>query len=106
MTVQTTDPWVPTDSFGSRLLRIRKEKGMTVEAIAKTCGIAHPTWTTWENGARPRDLLGAVQKICDGTGVDRDWLLWGSVGSTKSGYAGRMPGDIPTPRTAPDLIAA
>lgn len=78
MTAQTTEAWIPQDSFGSRLLLLRREKHLTVEQIAKLCGIAQPTWTTWENGARPRDFLNAVTKIVDATGVDRDWLLWGA----------------------------
>lgn len=73
----TTETWVPADTFGARLLLIRKEKRMTVEAIARICGIAHPTWTTWENGARPRDMRDAVTKIAAAVGVDRDWLMWG-----------------------------
>jgi transcriptional regulator with XRE-family HTH domain len=71
--------WIPADTFGARLLLIRRQKRMTVEAIAKACGVAHPTWTTWENGAHPRDVVGAVQKISDALGVDRDWLMWGGA---------------------------
>lgn len=73
----TTQTWIPADTFGTRLFILRKQKGMTVEAIARLCGVAHPTWTTWENGAQPRRLVEAVQKISDATGVDRDWLMWG-----------------------------
>lgn len=78
MTTQTAETWIPEDTFGSRLLLLRRHRHMTVEQIAKLCGIAQPTWTTWENGARPRDFLKAVQKITAATGVDRNWLLWGS----------------------------
>lgn len=85
MTAQTTEAWIPQDSFGSRLLLLRREKHMTVEQIAKLCGIAQPTWTTWENGARPRDFLTAVTKIVDATGVDRDWLLWGASDPGRGG---------------------
>lgn len=73
----TTQAWIPTDTFGSRLLLVRRQKGMTVEVAAKLCGVAQPTWTTWENGAKPRDHVGAVRKISEALGVDRDWLMWG-----------------------------
>lgn len=89
MTAQTTEAWIPADSFGSRLLRVRKEKGMTVEAIARACGIAHPTWTTWENGARPRDIVGAIEKIAAATGVDRNWLMWGAAEPSRGGPTDR-----------------
>lgn len=72
-----TEAWIPTDTFGTRLFIVRKQKGLTVEAIAKLCGVAHPTWTTWENGAKPRDMGNAVAKISAALGVDRDWLMWG-----------------------------
>lgn len=89
MTAQTTETWIPSDSFGSRLLRVRKEKGLTVEAIARNCGVAHPTWTTWENGAKPRDILAAAQKISDATGVDLNWLLWGASDPSSGGSTGQ-----------------
>lgn len=76
MTVQA---WIPADTFGTRLLIARKQRGLTVEGVAKACGIAHPTWTTWENGAKPRDLVTAVHKISAALGVDRDWLMWGGA---------------------------
>lgn len=73
----TTQAWIPADTFGTRLLIARKQKGLTVERVAKLCGVAHPTWTTWENGAHPRDLVGAVSRIASALEVDRDWLMWG-----------------------------
>lgn len=81
MSVQTTEtrPWIPADSFGSRLFLTRRAQKMTVEQIAHLCGVAQPTWTTWENGARPRDLVAVVQRIAAATGVDRDWLMWGGA---------------------------
>lgn len=69
--------WIPPDTFGTRLLLARKGRGFTVEQAARACGIAQPTWTTWENGARPRDLVQAIAKISVALDVDRDWLMWG-----------------------------
>lgn len=73
----TTEAWIPTDTFGTRLFIIRKQRELTVEAVAKICGVAQPTWTTWEKGAHPRDLVGTVRKIAEALDVDRDWLMWG-----------------------------
>lgn len=83
-TIDAVEPWIPGDTFGSRLLRVRKEKRLTVEAVAKLCGVAHPTWTTWENGSMPRDLAGTVQKIAVALGVDRDWLMWGDSRTSRN----------------------
>lgn len=83
---------VPVDTFGTRLFIMRKEMKLTVEAIAALCGVAHPTWTTWENGAKPRDLVGAVQKIAEATGYDRDWLMWGGpLANGRSGWSAPFP---------------
>lgn len=81
-----TATWIPTDTFGARLLLLRKQKGLTVEQAAKVCGLATPTWTTWENGAHPRDFIRAVSRISEHLGVDRDWLTWGGplAGDTTS----------------------
>jgi len=97
MTVQA---WIPADTFGTRLLIARKQRGLTVEVAAKRCGVAHPTGTTWENGARPRDLVAAVQKISAALVCDRDWLMWGGAlasagptGPAGPGTTGRKFGD-------------
>lgn len=75
----TADPstWRPADTFGNRLTLIRREKGLTVEDAARLAGVAHPTWSTWEHGARPRDLADVVSRISTALGVDRVWLTWG-----------------------------
>lgn len=71
--------WIPPESFGARLLLLRHAQGLTVEAAARACDIPHPTWSTWEHGAKPRDILDVVQRIVCAFDVDRDWLLWGST---------------------------
>lgn len=89
----TTGTRIPADTFGHRLLLLRKEMGLTVEAVSRMCGVAHPTWTTWENGAKPRDLVGAVVKISEATGYDRDWLMWGAAVSGRSTW--NLSSDLP-----------
>jgi transcriptional regulator with XRE-family HTH domain len=75
--MSTAQAWIPADTFGARLRNLRFELGMTVEEIAKKVGVAHPTWSTWERGARPRDKEKVVQQIVAAVGCDRDWLMWG-----------------------------
>jgi len=79
----SAETWVPADTFGSRLYSVRRELGLTVEEAAKRAGVAHPTWSTWERGASPRDKAEAVRKIAEAfPGLDRDWLMWGGRGRT------------------------
>jgi transcriptional regulator with XRE-family HTH domain len=73
----TAQSWIPADTFGTRLFVARKQRRLTVEQAAKLCGVAQPTWTSWENGAHPRDLVAAVRRISEALDCDRDWLMWG-----------------------------
>jgi len=69
--------WTPDDTFGSRLLLVRRALQLTTEEAATACGLVSPTWNTWENGSTPRKLNDVVEKISQALGVDRDWLMWG-----------------------------
>lgn len=69
---------IPADTFAIRLVILRHELRLTVDEISSMCGIASATWSTWEHGTRPRDKTEAVLAISEGTGYDRDWLMWGS----------------------------
>lgn len=85
MTATTSPgPWVPPDTFAHRLRTLRHELGLTVEEIARECGLKPATWSTWENGRKPHDLPAVANKIYDGTGVDRDWLVWGVKTGSRS----------------------
>ncbi len=75
MSTQTT--WVPRDTFGARLALLRRELGLTAEEAAARCGLNRATWQTWEHGASPRNMSTVVAKIALGTGVSREWLMWG-----------------------------
>lgn len=79
MSTAPHDVWVPTETFATRLLLIRRELKMTVKEAATICGIHYATWSTWENGARPSDLAGVITAISESLGVDRDWLMWGKT---------------------------
>lgn len=85
-----TSSWVPPDTFADRLLRVRKARKLTVDKAASSAGVSAATWSTWERGAHPRDLLDVVQRVSEGLDVSRDWLLWGAADNnypvTTDGY--------------------
>lgn len=72
-----TRAWVPTDTFGTRLLLARRELGLTVKQAAAKCGLHYATWSTWENGRKPADMAAVVEAVSGGLGVSRAWLMWG-----------------------------
>lgn len=79
MTVASVQPWVPTITFATRLILVRRELGLSVKAAASQCGLHYATWSTWENGRKPADMAAVVSAIVEGLGVDRDWLMWGQT---------------------------
>lgn len=78
-TSQPEVPWVPRNTFGMRLLMLRKHLGASAEHMATLIGVSQPTWSMWEGDASsPRNQAEVVTKIADATGVDRNWLMWGN----------------------------
>lgn len=70
-------PWVPEDTFGSRLALIRQHFHWNVSEAAKATGIAPATWTTWEEGSSPRDYIATCEKIAAKVGCSTKWLVEG-----------------------------
>lgn len=69
---------IPIDTFAARLMLVRMHAGyLTINEAAERCGLNYGSWSNWERGKQPRDLLGVVQAISENLGVDRDWLMWG-----------------------------
>ncbi|WP_415103022.1 helix-turn-helix domain-containing protein [Nocardioides sp.] len=94
MTVEATG-WVPENTFGSRLLVVRRQLGLTVQEAAERCGLHYASWSGWENGRRPSDLAMVVKRVSDHLLVDRDWLMWGEA----------QPGPRPTRPSVDELRA-
>lgn len=69
---------IPADTFAVRLLLARHHAGhLSIREAAARAGIGHATWTKWERGARPADILDVVRRIADALEIDHDWLLFG-----------------------------
>jgi transcriptional regulator with XRE-family HTH domain len=69
---------IPADTFGHRLMLVRAHLGhMTVKDAAEKAGVNYGSWSKWERGSSPRDLLEVVDAIADGLNIDREWLLRG-----------------------------
>lgn len=79
---------VPRDSFALRLVAMRHELDLSQDAAAERCGLKASTWATWENGARPRAMNDVVEKIADGLGFDRGWLMFGGAPTRQDGPDG------------------
>lgn len=96
--------WVPADTFGTRLMLLRRHLDLTVEQAAERAGLSHATWSTWERGAMPRNLPSVVTAVVEAFGVDREWLLWGELartqpptpGGRRAGRSGKRGGSADT----------
>lgn len=74
---QDPTPWVPPNTFGARLARIRQAKGWNVREAATHCGFPEQSWHNWEDGRSPRDLQTVAEKIAKAVPCDYVWLLAG-----------------------------
>lgn len=92
---------IPLDTFANRVMLARVHAGFqTIDDAAKRCGLNRQSWSNWEKGMKPRDLLDVVEAISDGLGVDRNWLLFGGPLAKPAAAARRRRGD----RHGPDQI--
>ncbi len=69
---------IPSDTFGHRLMLARADSGnLTIQEAAEKCGLLSQSWSNWERGRIPRDILDVAEAVAEGLSVDRDWLLFG-----------------------------
>ena len=58
------------------LKKLRKDKGLTQEVVAKYIGISQHYYSTIETGERQKDLdLSIIAKLSDLFGVTADWIV-------------------------------
>lgn len=86
--MSTQPQWVPTDTFGGRLILLRHQLGLTIDEAAERTGQKPATWSTWERGSMPRSMAAIVASISLATGVSREWLMWGGPLSGPEGGPG------------------
>jgi DNA-binding XRE family transcriptional regulator len=68
---------IPADTFGNRLLLVRKMLGLSQREAAEQTGLNYGSWSNWENGMKPADALGVIDAICWTFSIDREWLTFG-----------------------------
>lgn len=71
---------IPADTLAVRLAIARMHAGhLTIREAAERCGLNYGSWSNWENGAKPRDLLEVAHAVSEGLDVDHDWILFGGA---------------------------
>ncbi len=60
--------------FASRLRALRKERGLTLQQLAKHFGMRHYTLSKYETGSRKPDME-MLKKLSDFFGVSVDYLI-------------------------------
>ena len=60
--------------FASRLRALRKERGLTLQQLAKHFGMSHSTLSIYETGSRKPDME-MLKKLSDFFGVSVDYLI-------------------------------
>lgn len=73
----TEAPLIPEDSFGLRLVMVRRALNLSQQEAAARCDLDDGSWSNWEGGAKPRRMDEVVSTISKRLEVDRDWLMWG-----------------------------
>ena len=69
---------IPTDTLAVRLILARHHAGkLSQREAAEKCGVNYGSWSNWEDGRKPRDLLDVVRKVADGLQINYEWLLFG-----------------------------
>ena len=53
-----------------KLEQIRKDKGISIEELAKRLGIHRSTWHRWIKGKRKKVSFENIKKACEVLGVD------------------------------------
>lgn len=66
-------PQGATESFGSRLQRLRKERGLTLAQLGERLEVSKPTVWAWEKG-KARPLENRIAAIAEALGVSEDQL--------------------------------
>lgn len=69
------------DDFGGRLLRLRRQRGLSQEEMAEVVGVSRQAVSKWE-GAQTLPDIERLLVISDYFGVSTDWLLKGDAAAS------------------------
>lgn len=106
MTRSVDERWVPEETFGDRLRRVRRAVGLNQESFAAKLGtdVGVKALGAWETGTRePRGAVALARRVELAFGVPATWLL--GLDTPMSGPDGD-PGVPVTPKYRPMLVAA
>jgi transcriptional regulator with XRE-family HTH domain len=94
MTPPASHGGLPEWNLADRLRKIRRDRNMTQEQIAKELGIKAVTWSSWEaDRTHPQDVVGLAAAIERRFGVPAAWVL-GILGGVD-----RRRNDVPEQRS-------
>lgn len=81
---------IPSWTFGERARKVRREVGLTQEAIAEQLGVSAATYSAWESGRNtPANLPDVAVKLERISGVPRSWFLgWADESPRPDGPGG------------------
>lgn len=79
---------VPLDTWATRLVIARTQRGLTVDQAADRAGLNRSSWSNWEKGKTPRSQVAVTQAIAEALGYDLNWLLLGGPLATEHGPGG------------------
>lgn len=75
------------NTFFERFSNLCKERGVTVNSVAKSIGASSGSVTAWKKGTEPRNAT--VTKIADYFGVTTDYLLGKESGKNAPALGGK-----------------
>lgn len=76
MTSQPQETWAPEWTFGDRLRKVRRERGITQGQAADALGVKASQVASWETaGNNPRDIVATAKRCHLAWGVSVEWML-------------------------------
>lgn len=76
----TSTTWVPPESFGERLRRVRRHMGWSQQEMAEHLDVPLKRYSNWEGSTSPRHLADLARHVQEITGADARWLVFGDGG--------------------------
>lgn len=85
---------IPADTFSNRLLLARRLCGLTIREASAQTGLNYGSWSNWENGMRPQDMVETCRLIAEALDVDFNWLLLGGPLAGPRGMPTKRPSGV------------